>query len=122
MIPLVPTVNWKYTNGVMQLEDIHSLLKDLKKDNEILRAEIIELRESGASKTSTFPETIRLPKSGTRCPHSGLSRTGLFRLYKSGKVRTKVLKTDPNNKTGTRLIVGSSLFAFLNRVPDEIAA
>jgi hypothetical protein len=65
-------------------------------------------------------EFIRLPRSGERCPVSGLSRSAMINLVvpnvaNGGKavVKSKVLKSKPGNLKGVRLIQKESLLQFL---------
>jgi hypothetical protein len=57
------------------------------------------------------PEFVRLPANGKRETYTSLSRSTILRLIASGRVETKVLKTDPSKHTGARLIRLSSLLA-----------
>ena len=73
-----------------------------------------ELVEAGSP-----PLTIRLPRTGTPCPHTGLSRTALNKLILPcpendflPPVRSVVLKA-PGGVKGIRLIYYSSLRDFL---------
>ena len=70
------------------------------------------------------PEFIRLPKSGTRCPHTGLSRSKMNQLVLPCKendfkppVESKVLRKRGTIR-GTRLIVFDSLMEYLNGLDD----
>ena len=74
--------------------------------------------------TSVKPEFIRLPKSGNRCPHTGLSRSKLNQLVLPCKendfkppVESKVLRKRGTIR-GTRLIVFDSLMEYLNGLDD----
>ena len=66
------------------------------------------------------PEFIRLPKSGTRCPHTGLSRSKMNQLVlpcKENDYKPPVeSKCDRKRGTirGTRFIVFDSLIGYLN--------
>lgn len=70
------------------------------------------------------PEFIRLPKSGNRCPYTGLSRTGLNDLILPGlggtppPVRSIVLKK-PRAIRGIRLIDFDSLMNYLGSPKEE---
>ena len=70
------------------------------------------------------PEFIRLPKSGTRCPHTGLSRSKMNQLVlpcKENDFKPPVeSKSDCKRGTirGTRLIVFDSLMEYLNGLDD----
>lgn len=64
---------------------------------------------------------IRLPKSGERCPVSGLSRTALTALCGSGKVKSKSLKSNPSAKRGVRLIDRESLISYINSIEEDQA-
>lgn len=56
---------------------------------------------------------IRLPKTGERCPVSGLSRSSLSELIASGSVVSKSIKAKPGAKRGIRLIDRESLVRYL---------
>lgn len=70
------------------------------------------------------PEFIRLPRSGQRCPHTGLSRSALNNLIlpcKANRHRPPVLSISdrkPGKARGTRLIVYDSLLSHLNSQKD----
>ena len=88
--------------------------------HEFIRALIEAVREL----TSVKPEFIRLPKSGTRCPYTGLSRSKLNQLVLPCKendfkpsVESKVLRYRGIVR-GTRLIVFDSLMEYLNGLDD----
>ena len=70
------------------------------------------------------PEFARLPKSGTRCPHTGLSRSKLNQLVLPCKendfkppVDSKSVRSRGTLR-GTRLIVFDSLMEYLNGLDD----
>ena len=70
------------------------------------------------------PEFVRLPKGGTRCPHTGLSRSKMNQLVLPCKendfkppVESKVLRSRGTIR-GTRLIVFDSLMEYLNGLDD----
>ena len=80
--------------------------------------------QQGEASTSVKPEFIRLPKSGNRCPHTGLSRSKMNQLVLSCKendfkppVESKVLRKRGTIR-GTRLIVFDSLMEYLNGLDD----
>src|SRR5208283_2406877 len=56
------------------------------------------------------PRFIRLPKPGTLCPFTGLSRTQIYLMCKSGKVKSHSLKRRGTCR-GVRLIDFQSLVA-----------
>ncbi|MFT5471357.1 MAG: hypothetical protein ACI8UO_006490 [Verrucomicrobiales bacterium] len=61
------------------------------------------------------PEWIRLPKSGTRCPYTGLTRASLNSLIlPSGAVVESVVLRQKGATRGVRLIRYGSLLAYLN--------
>lgn len=83
-------------------------------------------RRCGARTVTEVTEFIRLPKSGDRCVVTGLSRSALCGLVlpslaNGGKppVKSKVLKSNPGNMRGIRLIHVGSLLQFLNREEDQ---
>ena len=56
------------------------------------------------------PRFIRLPKPGTLCPFTGLSRTQIYLMCKSGKVKSHSLKRRGTCR-GVRLIDFQNLVA-----------
>jgi hypothetical protein len=69
------------------------------------------------------PSFIRLPGEGEYCPHTGFSRTGLYRLTVPCKangfnpaVPAKALRK-PGNLRGIWLIPYEPLIAYLNALP-----
>jgi hypothetical protein len=62
---------------------------------------------------SIEPVFVRLPKAGTLCIHSGLSRAVLFRLIREGTIESRVLKR-PGTSRGCRLVSYRSLVQFLH--------
>ena len=73
---------------------------------------------------SRRPEFIRLPKAGTLCPRSGLSRTGLNLLIlpcAANNFRPPVRSVSlrkPGQLRGTRLIVFDSLMTYLHGLEE----
>ena len=65
------------------------------------------------------PEWIRLPKSGTLCPHTGLSRSAMNGLIlgKAPKVKSKVFKQDGKGR-GIRLVNYRSLLDYIDQCPS----
>lgn len=65
------------------------------------------------------PEYIPIPRPGTKCPHSGLSRSGIYNLISATKAngyRALVLSTVvrlPGKKRGRRMVVRQSLMQYL---------
>jgi hypothetical protein len=65
------------------------------------------------------PEYISIPHPGTKCPHSGLSRSGIYNLISATKAngyRPMVLSTVvrlPGKKRGRRIVVRQSLMQYL---------
>ena len=68
------------------------------------------VRDAGtvASVSQLQPRFVRLPKPGTLCPFTGLSRTQIYLLCKSGKVKSHSLKRRGTCR-GVRLIDFQSL-------------
>ena len=64
--------------------------------------------EAGLPNSNITPAFVRLPRAGHREPYSGLSRTQLFALIKTGRVKSHSLKT-PGATRGVRLIDAQSL-------------
>ena len=69
--------------------------------------------------TNTRPEFLRFPRTGQRCPITGLSRPFLYTLAKEGKIKTASLR-DRNKTRGVRLINADSLLAFINAHNGEV--
>jgi len=62
--------------------------------------------------TISQPEFVRLPKSGSRCSLTGLSRTSLVELVDSGAVKATKLRKKGSQR-GITLIHRESLLAYL---------
>ena len=69
---------------------------------------------------------MRLPRNGERCPHSGFSRSALNELILPNKrngfappVKSISHRTSPHQVRGVRLILYSSLMAYLESQFDE---
>ena len=58
------------------------------------------------------PEFIRLPKAGSRCPITGLSRTSLVELVDKGAVKAVKLRKRGSLR-GITLLVRESLLGYL---------
>jgi len=69
-----------------------------------------EQGQTPASVSQLQPRFVRLPKPGTLCPFTGLSRTQMYLLCKSGKVKSYSLKRRGACR-GVRLIDYQSLVA-----------
>jgi len=77
-------------------------------------------RKRGVQVITEGTEFIRLPRSGERCPVSGLSRSALINLVvpnvaNEGRVlvKSKLFKSKPGNLSGVRLIQVESLLQYL---------
>ena len=75
--------------------------------------------------TTLLPIWIRLPKQGSRCPHTGLSRGVMHRLVAPCKensfsppVKSKQILKD-GKKRGVRLVDFQSLVTFISESGDE---
>lgn len=66
------------------------------------------------------PEWIRLPKEGSTCPFSGLSRSYLADLVRRREVPSKALRR-PGTVRGVRLICYEGLMAFIRNSKGESA-
>ena len=74
------------------------------------------------------PEYIPIPRTGTKCPYSGLSRSGIYNLIGPNKANgdkavVKSTRVKQRGKTrGRRLVHYKSLMAYLNSntVPVEV--
>lgn len=61
-----------------------------------------------------LPRYLRLPRSGERCPHTGLSRSALNSLILGPRPLVHSISLGARHKIrGTRLICGESLVAYL---------
>lgn len=65
------------------------------------------------------PEFIRLPRPGTLCPWTGLSRSKMWEVLLSGKVKTVCLRR-PGAAKGARLIHLESLLAYLHSLAETL--
>ena len=66
---------------------------------------------------ANYPEFIRLPRPGQRCPLTGLSRTTLCELIAGGDVRAKKLRKHGSIR-GITLVLRDSLLDYLNNLED----
>ena len=85
------------------------------------RLTTVPLSEAAASASQLVlfqPEWLRLPKPGTLCIHSGLSRTVLYQLCKANKIKSTVLRQHGASR-GIRLISYDSLMAYLGSLPTD---
>jgi hypothetical protein len=71
-----------------------------------------------------FPAFVRLPRSGSRCPVSNLTRTAIDQLVRPQPlnnfrppVKSRVLKAR-NARRGIRLVEVKSLLDYINRLPE----
>lgn len=62
--------------------------------------------------SASRPEWIRVPKAGTICPHSGLSRSFICQLIKVGEIDSRSMRKR-GAKTGVRLLSYDSLMAYI---------
>jgi hypothetical protein len=74
----------------------------------------------------TRPEWLRLPKPGTRCPYTGLTRTTLDQLTRpqvlnkfDPVVESKIIQHAGYPKGGVRVISYASLMSFLEKLPSD---
>ncbi len=67
---------------------------------------------------AALPSWVRLPKPGTLCPWTGLSRSKLWETLQTGKVRNVCLRKEGALR-GARLISLASLLAYLDSLTDE---
>ena len=61
---------------------------------------------------------MRLPKTGERCPHTGLGRTTLVSILKSGRVRSHTVQL-PGRSRGCRVIDVQSLLDYIGSCPNK---
>jgi hypothetical protein len=64
------------------------------------------------------PNFLRLPRAGSKCPITGLSRTAMYALCKSGAVKSVVLR-QLGARRGTRLVSYESLVGYLHHLEAE---
>lgn len=88
-------------------------------ENAPAEVRIAQPLEATASFVAACPEFLRLPKPGSLCPHSGLSRSYINSLILPSRlndfkppVRSFVIRR-PGAKTGVRLIDYASLRRFI---------
>ena len=65
------------------------------------------------------PEFIRLPRPGTLCPWTGLSRSKMWEVLLTGKVQTVCLRK-PGAAKGARLVHLESLLAYLHSLMETL--
>lgn len=68
--------------------------------------------------TAARPEWIRLPKPGTLCPWTGLSRSKTWETLQTGRVRNVCLRKEGAAR-GARLIHLASLLTYLDSLTNE---
>ncbi len=68
--------------------------------------------ETKSSLANTRPEFLRFPRTGKRCPFSGLSRPFLYDLKARNLIKTISLR-ERNKKRGVCLIVADSLADYI---------
>lgn len=73
---------------------------------------------AAASASQISPAFTRFPRAGQREPFSGLCRSQLFALIKSGRVKSYSLKM-PGCSRGVRLIDCASLRAVIQSFGDD---
>jgi hypothetical protein len=65
------------------------------------------------------PEWIRLPKEGSTCPFSGLSRSYLADLVRRRVVPSKALRR-PGTVRGVRLICYEGLMGYIKNAQEDV--
>ena len=65
----------------------------------------------------TKPLWIRLPRPREKCPYTGLSRTGLIELVRERKIKSVVVKSNPEATRGTVMINYDALMAYIETCP-----
>ncbi len=60
------------------------------------------------------PELIRLPRPGTLCPHTGLTRAWLYAAAAQGHIKTVSLR-QRGKKRGVRLVFYDSVMDYVRR-------
>jgi len=63
-------------------------------------------------------EFLPMPGQGQTCPYSGLRRGALYSLWRDGEIETVSVRRKGKSK-GRRLIVASTLRAYLSRLRQE---
>ena len=71
--------------------------------------------------TAVRPEWVRLPKPGTLCPWTGLSRSKLWEVLQTGKVRNICLRKEGAAR-GARLVCLAALLSYLDSLASEAGA
>jgi hypothetical protein len=64
-------------------------------------------------------EFCRMPKPGTLCPWTGLSRTKMWNVLQTGKVKTVCLRR-PGAAKGARLVHLASLLEYLHSQAETL--
>lgn len=82
----------------------------MEKQNNLLLAKLDMMEDTKNDPVCPYPAFIRYPRSGQRCPHSGKSRTALWRLVDAGIIKTR-------NDGGTVYICGKSLWRHMSGLP-----
>jgi hypothetical protein len=80
----------------------------------------IGVTNANIHETTSRPYSIRFPRPGERCQHSGLSRGMLYQWYKDGRIKTVSLRD--HGKRGVRLIVYESLIAAIESASNAEAS
>lgn len=62
------------------------------------------------------PEWVRVPEA---CQISGIRRSSLYKLIRSGAIDSKLVRTHKDNVAGLRLISAESLRAFIAQADSE---
>jgi hypothetical protein len=77
-----------------------------------------------SNSTPKDPAYIRMPRTGTACPYSSLSRSGMDLIVRPQKannfrppVKSKIFRHSPTAK-GIRLVDFRSLMNYLGRLPE----
>ena len=106
------------------MQTIYTLANDDIPFDDALYKKILFMADAAQAQTKASyfePPFIKLPKSGTPCPYSGLSRSKLNQLIlprKENNQRPQVRSVrlrKPYQKKGTRLIYWPSLYNYLLR-------
>lgn len=75
--------------------------------------------ETASPAVQPLPRYLRLPRSGQRCPHTGLSRSALNSLILGCRPLVKSISLGARHGIrGTRLICGESLAAYLQSLEE----
>lgn len=109
---------WILGVTLVNMEQHPDTSKSLEHKLNLILAELEEIKALKNEPLCPWPATIRMPKTGERCPFTGYSRAKLYDLLKKRKIRAKSDKAHSEAETGICLILGSSLWKYIHSLPD----